>query len=110
VGERVAEQIVELRLPNGSAALARVDQIGGGAEKTGASVPSFDFKEIGATLEGLAQTLQGALAKAAPDKVKVELGLELTVKSGKLTGLLVEGGGKGSLGITLEWGSETAST
>jgi len=27
------------------------------------------------------------------------------VKSGKLTGLLVEGEGKGSLAITLRWGS-----
>jgi hypothetical protein len=34
----------------------------------------------------------------------VELGLELAVKSGRLTGLLVEGAGSGSLKVTLEWG------
>jgi hypothetical protein len=37
----------------------------------------------------------------------VEFGLEATVRSGKLTGLLVEGGGAAALKITLTWKSET---
>jgi len=40
-----------------------------------------------------------------PDKVSVTLSIEPVVKSGKLTGLIVEGGGTGSLGVTLKWGT-----
>ena len=102
------DQVVEISLPNGSVALARVSRAGQtGAEKT-AAVPRFDFEDVSRALEGLTQALKGALEKAAPDKVTVELGLELAVKSGKLTGLVVEGAGKGSLGITLEWVGEAA--
>jgi hypothetical protein len=39
-----------------------------------------------------------------PKKATVEFGVEVTVKSGKLTALIVEGEGKGNLKITLEWG------
>jgi hypothetical protein len=35
--------------------------------------------------------------------VTVELAIELAVKSGKLTGLVVDGEGKGALTVTLEW-------
>ncbi|MFL5833916.1 MAG: CU044_2847 family protein [Solirubrobacterales bacterium] len=102
----MAEGIIEVDLPNGAVALAQVARIDGdGAEKT-AAVPRFDFEEVTKTLEGISDALKGALAKAAPDKVTVELGIELAVKSGKLTGLLVEGAGKGSLAITLEWAGQ----
>ncbi len=40
---------------------------------------------------------------AKPDKMTAELGLKLAVKSGKLTGMLVEGSGTASLKVTLEW-------
>ncbi len=101
----MSEQIVEIELPNGAVALARVNSIGtGGAEKT-ASFGKLDFDEVGKILEGLAQAVHTSLAAAAPQKVSVELGLELAMKSGKLSGLLVEGEGKGSLAVTLEWDS-----
>ena len=58
---------------------------------------------MAATLEGLSETIRTSLVRAASDTVTVELGLELAVKSGKLTGLLVEGEGSGSLAVTLEW-------
>jgi hypothetical protein len=99
----LATQVVEMTLPNGTTALGRVAiGEGAGAMKT-SGVPKFDFDDVAKTLEGLAQSLKGALADAAPDRVTVELGLELAVKNGKLSGLLVEGEGKGSLGVTLEW-------
>lgn len=97
------DQVVEMALPNGSTALARVIMIDGvGAAKVGA-IPKFDFDDVGRTLEGLAGTIRSSLAKAAPDKVTVGLSLELAVKSGKLSGLVVEGEGKGSMAVTLEW-------
>jgi Trypsin-co-occurring domain 1 len=97
------DQVVEMALSNGSTALARVTMIdGGGATKVGA-IPRLDFDDVGRTLEGLAGTIRSSLAKAAPDKVTVGLSLELAVKNGKLSGLLVEGEGKGSIAVTLEW-------
>lgn len=96
-------RIVEVELPNGTTALVRaVDVEGGGATKTSFR-DTFDFEHVAGTLEGLSEAIRNALAKAAPDKTTVELGIELAVKSGKLTGLLVEGQGKGSLTVKLEW-------
>ena len=78
----MTEQVIELSLPNGAVALARVMQADlGGAEKTAADL-RFDFKEVTSTLEGLTEGLKDALAKAAPDRVTVVLGLELAVKNG----------------------------
>ncbi len=102
----MGDEVVEISLPNGSTALARVTVVDGvGATKT-AAIPTFDFDDVGKTLEGLAETIWSALAKVAPDKVTVELGLELAAKNGKLSGLLVEGEGKGSLSVALEWGKK----
>jgi len=98
-------KVVEVTLPNNTVALvSAVDADGDvpGATKTSA-LGGFDLAEVGRTLEGLAEAIKGSMAKAAPDRVTVELGLELVVKSGKLTGLLVEGGGTGSLQVTMEW-------
>ena len=67
------------------------------------------MSDVTGTLEGLSTAIKSALAQAAPDKVTVVLGLELAVKSGTLTGLLVEGDGKASLNVTLEWGRDAAS-
>lgn len=54
---------------------------------------------------GLARAVRDALDRVKPDKVSVTLSIEPVVKSGKLTGLIVEGGGTGSLGVTLKWGT-----
>lgn len=43
------------------------------------------------------------MEKAAPAKTTVELGIELAVKNGELTGLLVNGQASTSLKVTLEW-------
>ena len=96
------ENIVEVKLDNGATALVAARRIGGGASKVGA-VPEFDLDAVAEVLEGISTKLQSAVAKAAPDKVSVELGLELVVKAGKLTALVVEGQGTASLKVGLEW-------
>jgi len=101
-------RIVDVQLPNGACALVRAVDIDGaasGATKTSA-LSAFDFQEVARTLEGLSVAVREALATAAPDRVTLELGLELAVKSGKLTGLVVEGQGTGSLTVTLAWGHD----
>ena len=101
----MAKQVIEVELPNGTKALVRAMEIEGpGAEKV-AWPDRFSFTDVAATLEGVAQAIGDAVERVKPAKVSVELGIELVVKSGKLTGLIVEGEGSGSLTVTLEWGA-----
>jgi len=92
---------VPVTLPNGATLQVRAAH-GGGDEDVAFGALSFDG--VAKTIEGLAAAIDGALKQAKPKKAKVELGLELAVKSGQLTALLVEGSGKADLTITLEWG------
>lgn len=95
-------KIVEVALPNGAVALVQARQVdGGGATKTGFG--KLDFDGVSKTLEGVTEAVRSAVAKAAPSKVSVELGLELAVKAGALVGLIVDGESTGSLTVTLEW-------
>lgn len=95
-------KVVEVTLPNGAVALVQARQVdGGGATKTGFG--KLDFDGVSKTLEGVTEAVRSAVAKAAPSKVSVELGLELAVKSGALVGLIVDGESTGSLTVTLEW-------
>lgn len=95
-------KVVEVQLPNGAVALVQARQVdGGGATKT--ALGRLDFAGVVATLEGVTEAIRGAVAKAAPSRVSVELGLELAVRSGVLVGLIVDGETAASLTVTLEW-------
>ena len=94
--------VVEVVLPNGAVALVQARQVdGGGATKTGFGRLNLDG--VTSTLEGSTEAVRGAVAKAAPSKVTVKLGMEFAVKSGALVGLIVDGESTGSLTVTLEW-------
>jgi hypothetical protein len=107
----VAVRVVEVVLPNKAVALVRatdLDEGGQVAEKVGWQ-DVFSFEGVSGTLEGIAQAVRSGLEKVTPSKTTVELGIELAVKNGKLTGLIVEGDAKASLTVTLEWGGESES-
>ena len=107
----MAGRVVEVVLPNKTVALVQVAEpegAGGPAEKVGWK-DSFDLEQVSGTLDGIAQAVRSGLAKAKPSKTTVELGIQLTVKSGKLTGLLVEGQADALLKVTLEWAAEPSS-
>jgi hypothetical protein len=107
----VAVRVVEVVLPNKSVALVRatdLDEGGQVAEKVGWK-DAFDLQGLSGTLEGIAQAVRSGLVKVTPSKTTVELGIELAVKNGKLTGLIVEGDAKASLKVTLEWGGQAES-
>jgi Trypsin-co-occurring domain 1 len=101
----VESTVVEVSLPNGTVALVRaadLDSTGQAAEKVGWK-DTFDLEQVSGTLAGIAQAIRSGLEKAAPTKTTVELGIELAVKNGQLTGLLVSGQANTSLKVTLEW-------
>lgn len=66
-------------------------------------VVSFDG--VREAIEAIAEELSGALRRAQPTEATVEFGLSLTTKTGRLTGLLVEGGGEALLKVSLKWQS-----
>jgi|SRR5215211_1116166 len=100
-----AVEVVEVALPNEQVMLARVHAVDGvdlGPRDVG-------FKEQ-LSLEGITETLQAvgaavllALDHVRPEQASVEFGLDLAVKSGRLTGLLVEGDAAATLRVTLKW-------
>jgi hypothetical protein len=105
-------RLVEVTLPNNTVALvqaADVDGAGQAAAEKAAWANAFDLKQVSGTLEGVAQAIRSGLEKAAPSKTTVELGLELVVKSGQLTSLLVNGQGDATLKVTLEWSREPSA-
>lgn len=102
----MASKVVEVRLPNGATAHVQVRELDGvGATKTGLR-DALDFEGVARSLEGITDAIRTAVAKAAPNKVSVELGIELALKSGTLVGLIVDGESKGSLKVNLEWGRD----
>jgi len=64
---------------------------------------ALSFDGVRETVEGIAIELSRAWEKVRPSEASVEFALKLTAKAGKLTGLLVEGGGEASLTVTLAW-------
>jgi Trypsin-co-occurring domain 1 len=94
--------IVEVEFPNGVTALVQAVDAGGGAVKT-ARPGKPDLSAVIGTLEGMSMAVKSALSKAAPDKASVEFGLELAVRAGALTAMLVGAEGNASLRVTLEW-------
>ena len=79
-----------------------VADVGGPATIRDDGVP-LSFDGVRATVEGIATELAGVWERVKPAEASVEFGLKLTAKSGKLTGLVIEGGGEASLTVTLTW-------
>jgi hypothetical protein len=74
---------------------------GGPAAIRADTVLSFDG--VRSTIEGIATELSKVWDKVKPDEASVEFALKLTARSGRLTCLVVEGGGEASLTVTLAW-------
>jgi hypothetical protein len=64
---------------------------------------ALSFDGVRDTVEAIAGQIVGVWEKVRPSQAEVKFGLSLTAKTGKLTGLLVEGDGAASLTVTLTW-------
>jgi Trypsin-co-occurring domain 1 len=82
------------------------------AEQDGVGTVGLDdvlsFDGVRDTVEAIAGQLAGVWDRVKPAEATVAFGLKLVAKSGKLTGLLVEGGGEASLTVTMTWRSVEA--
>lgn len=65
---------------------------------------TYSFEQVTDTIEAVTQALATSINKVKPDKATVEIGFDITVKSGKLTTLIVDGSSKANLKLTLQWG------
>lgn len=95
-------EIVTAVLPNGATANVMAFQAGGAQDV--ALGDAFNFDKVRDTIEGISEVVHAAITKVKPDTASVEFGVDVSVESGKLTGLLVKGTGGASLKITLSWG------
>jgi Trypsin-co-occurring domain 1 len=68
----------------------------------------FDLDGVRDTVTAIAGKLGEAWDRVKPAEATVELGLKLTAKTGKLTALVVEGGGDATLSVKLTWKSPVA--
>lgn len=87
--------------------LVEIAETRGGVQPVGAQ-PTFTLDGVRDTIEAVASQVAEVWQKVKPDQASVEFGLSVAVKSGKLTGLLVEGGGTAALKITLTWHKPSA--
>jgi hypothetical protein len=67
----------------------------------------FSFDGVRNTISAIGHELAQAWEAVKPAEASVELALKLTAKSGKLTGMLVEGGGEASMKVTLTWKNDS---
>ncbi|NER50383.1 MAG: hypothetical protein F6J92_27675 [Symploca sp. SIO1A3] len=106
-------KFVPLELGNSAVVMVETTVIGEVAEEeedlTGEEVESdvssnYQYlKQATDAIEGIANTLKQSLEKIQPTKATVEFGLEFGYESGQITAMIVKGGGKANLKITLEW-------
>lgn len=63
----------------------------------------LSFDGVKKALETIGGEVASVWEKIRPAEASVEFGLSLRVRQGKLTGLLVEGGGDASLKVNVVW-------
>ncbi|MEA2241535.1 MAG: hypothetical protein QOD24_1091 [Solirubrobacteraceae bacterium] len=62
------------------------------------------FDGVEQSITTISERVMAALTNARPDQASVEFGIDVTVESGALTGLLARGSGTATLKVTLSWG------
>ncbi len=94
-------QPVLVRAADGTEFYAEVEDTGG--PQTVGLDDVLSFEGVRSTVSAICGDLAKAWNAAKPSEATVEFALKLAVKGGKLTGLLIDGGGDASLKITLSW-------
>lgn len=64
---------------------------------------ALSFDGVRDTLHAVAEEVAAVWRQVRPDEATVEFGLSATAQTGKLTGLLVDGGGAAAFKVTMTW-------
>ena len=92
-------RIIPVKVNDDITVMVEAKDLGGDQE-----VAALSFQGVTNTIEAVTQAIAKSINKVKPDKATVEIGFDITVKSGKLTTLIVENSGKANLKLTLQWG------
>jgi hypothetical protein len=76
----------------------------GGAQDVAALGP-VSLDRVIDTIKDLAGSIKSAIETIAPERASVEFGVQVAVKAGKLSALLVEGSGQAFRKVALGWGT-----
>jgi hypothetical protein len=102
--------IQEIALPDGTTIWARV---GGqtqardiGIGKQVPRVAEFGAREIAKLADVVTHTIRAGLTDCGASEISVDFGIELSVTSGKVIGVLAEVGGTASIVVHLTWPGE----
>ncbi|MET9519778.1 CU044_2847 family protein [Streptomyces sp. NPDC002994] len=105
----MANGIAQVRLDDGTVVWARVSEAqeldrGGGYRDTGIGDRVVSMAGgLTDVVQGVVRSLRAGLSPAAPVEVAVTFGIELSAQSGKVIGVLADGGGKASVSVSLTW-------
>ncbi|MHB1594910.1 MAG: CU044_2847 family protein [Streptosporangiaceae bacterium] len=66
----------------------------------------MSFEGVRETVTAICRELAKAWDVVKPAEASVELALKVVARAGKLTGMLVDGGGEAALKVTLTWKGE----
>jgi hypothetical protein len=78
-----------------------------GPVQVGAKQATLSFDGVRETLHAVASEIATVLRQVRPDEATVEFGLSATAQTGKLTGLVVEGGGQAAFKVAMTWRAST---
>ncbi|HTU72708.1 MAG TPA: CU044_2847 family protein [Trebonia sp.] len=97
-------QLLPVQLPNGDLIWARV-QSASAVRDTASTGPGDALVAEGfsKTIKAVAESVRMGLAHAKPSEVRVEFGLELTAKTGKVLSVLAEAGSTATIKVELAW-------
>ncbi|TDF39302.1 hypothetical protein EYS14_07195 [Alteromonadaceae bacterium M269] len=99
-------EILPLKINDETKLFAEVTHLGGEED---VAISDLNIDSTIDAIKGIASKIHGVLETVSPQEVAVEFGVKLAAKSGKVTGLLVEGSGDASFKISLKWKNSTES-
>jgi hypothetical protein len=95
-------ELVEIELPDGEVMLAEVKVL----DADVGSLDRFALNEVTASAARIGDFVYQTMRKSmprSPDRIAVQIGLKLAVKSGALTSILAEASSEASVTVQLEW-------
>jgi hypothetical protein len=94
-------------MPDGGAVWARISQLDRIRDTGAPDVTSaLDVEGFSETIASVARSVQVGLAKLRPREVRVEFGVELAAKTGRVISVLAEAGATATIKVELTWGKD----
>ncbi len=92
-----------ITLSDGTEALVQINSNESRERQVSLSDYKFDIKDLQSSIKSLTNDIVKPFSEIGLDKVTVEMGLSIGVKSGKITSLLLDGNLDAAIKVTVEW-------